>query len=75
MLKEIIMYKGDLIAKYEETDAQKQMLWDAFIRFCQEHNSTTGESVQNDEFLIDSPSFIADAIDKIICFETKWVDD
>lgn len=33
-MKEIKMYSGDLIARYEETDEKKQQLWDAFIKWC-----------------------------------------
>lgn len=72
MEKQIKMYQGDMIAKYTETDEKKQKLWDAFIEWCQEHNASTGESWQNDDFQIDAPDFMADAIDKIVKFETKW---
>jgi len=61
-----------MIAKYQETDEKKQMLWDAFIKWCEEHNASTGESFQNDDFQIDAPDFMAEAIDKIVVFETEW---
>ena len=72
MEKQIKMYGGDMIAKYQETDKKKQMLWDAFIKWCEEHNASTGESFQNDDFQIDAPDFMAEAIDKIVVFETEW---
>jgi hypothetical protein len=72
MEKQIKMYGGDMIAKYQETDEKKQMLWDAFIKWCEEHNASSGESFQNDDFQIDAPDFMAEAIDKIIVFETEW---
>jgi hypothetical protein len=72
MKKQIEMYNGDMIARYEETDEKKQILWDAFIKWCKEHNSSTGESTQNDSFILDAPEFIANAIDEIIVFETEW---
>jgi len=72
MEKQIKIYGGDMIAKYQETDEKKQMLWDAFIKWCEEHNASTGESFQNDDFQIDAPDFMAEAIDKIVVFETEW---
>jgi len=72
--KQIEMYDGDMIAKYKETEEKKQMLWNAFIKWCKEHNSSTGESFQNDNFQIDAPGFMADAIDNIVVFETEWKD-
>lgn len=72
MIKQIEMYDGRMIVKYEETNEKKQMLWDAFINWCKEHNSSTGESFQNDDFQIDAPEFMADVIDKIIMFEIEW---
>lgn len=70
--KEIKIYDGDATAIYEETDEKKQQLWDAFILWCQEHNATTGESCQSDDFQVDAPSFMANAIDQIIKFDTIW---
>jgi len=49
------------------------MLWDAFIKWCEEHNASTGESYQSDSFQIDAPEFMADAIDKIVKFDTEFV--
>ncbi len=72
MKKEIEMYDGDCVASYEETDENKQILWDRFILFCKTHNASTGESLQNDDFNIDAPNFIADIIDEVIVFGTKW---
>jgi hypothetical protein len=72
MEKQIKMYGGDMIAKYQETDEKKQLLWDTFIKWCEEHNASTGESFQNDDFQIDAPDFMAEAIDKIVVFETEW---
>lgn len=62
-MKEIKMYSGDLIARYEETDEKKQQLCDAFIKWCMLHDASTGEKIQSDEFVIDAPEFMADAID------------
>lgn len=73
MENQIKMYRGDMIAKYTETDEKKQKLWDALIKWCEEHNASTGESCQNDDFQIDAPDFIADVIDDIIKFETEWI--
>jgi hypothetical protein len=70
-MKEIKMYDGDMIARYEETDEKKQQLWDAFIKWCTNHNASTGESIQSDNFVIDAPEFMVDVIDEIICFETE----
>jgi len=75
MKKQIEMYDGKMIATYEETHEKKQLLWDAFIDFCKKHNSSSGESFQNDDFQINAPEFIADVIDDIIMFKTKWSDD
>jgi len=74
MKKKIEIHDGEMIAKYEETDEKKQMLWDAFIKWCKDHDSSTGECVQNDDFQIDAPDFIADCIDRIISFENEWKD-
>jgi hypothetical protein len=74
MEKKIEMYRGDMIATYQETEEKKQKLWDAFIEWCKKHNSSTGESTQNDDFNIDAPEFIADCIDDIIEFKTEWKD-
>lgn len=74
MKKTIEIYDGDCTLTYEETDEKKQLLWDAFIKFCTEHNSSTGESIQNDDFNLDAPEFIGDCIDDIIKFESKWKD-
>ena len=71
-MKQIEMYDGNMIAKYEETDEKKQQLWDAFIDWCKKHNASSGESCQNDEFQIDAPEFMADSIDEIVVFETEW---
>lgn len=73
MEKQIIMYDGSVIAKYTETEEKKQMLWDAFIAWCQEHNASCGDSYQNDDFQIEAPTFIANAIDKIVQFKTEDV--
>jgi len=35
----------------------------------------TGESYQNDDFVIDAPEFMADAIDSIVVFNTEWKSD
>ncbi len=75
MKKQIEMYNGDLIAKYQETEEKKQALWDAFIEWCKKHNASTGESYQNDDFVIDAPEFMADAIDSIVVFNTEWKSD
>ena len=75
MIKAIVLYDGDSTAYFEETDEKKQLLWDKMIEFCRKHNSDTGESVQNDDFNIDSPQFMAEVIDDIIKFERKWKDD
>ncbi len=72
MEKEIKMYNGDMIAKYQETDEKKQMLWDAFIKWCGDHNASDGDSFQNDSFQIDAPEFISEVIDNIIQFDTTW---
>lgn len=72
-MKQIEIYDGDATASYEETDEKKQQLWDAFIAWCQEHNAITGESYQSDDFQIDAPSFMANAIDKIVKFDVKWI--
>jgi hypothetical protein len=69
MKKQIEIYGGDAIATYEETDVKKQMLWDSFIKWCKEHDASSGESCQNDDFVIDAPEFMADAIDKIVKFD------
>jgi hypothetical protein len=74
MEKQIEMYDGDVIAKYEETDEKKQLLWDAFITWCKEHSASTGESCQNDDFQIEAPSFMANAIDNIVKFKVEWND-
>ncbi len=74
MTKQIEMYDGDLIAKYEETEEKKQMLWDAFIKWCKEHDASSGESFQNDDFQINAPEFMADAIDNIIVFKVEYKD-
>lgn len=73
MEKQIKMHDGDMIAKYTETEEKKQMLWDAFIKWCEEHNASSGESYQNDNFQIDAPEFMADAIVKIVQFDTEFV--
>lgn len=73
MEKQIKMYDGDMIAKYTETEEKKQMLWDAFIKWCEEHNASSGESCQNDNFQIDAPEFMVDAIDKIVQFNAEFV--
>lgn len=72
MERQIKMYGGDMIAKFEETDEKKQQLWDDFISWCKSHNSTSGESCQNDDFNIDAPLFMADCIDNIIQFKCEW---
>ncbi len=75
MEKQIKMYRGDMIVKYTETDDKKQKLWDAFIKQCEEHNASSGESCQNDSFQIDAPDFMADAIDNIVKFEIEFIDE
>jgi hypothetical protein len=73
MEKQIKMYNGDLIVRYTETEEKKQRLWDAFIKWCEEHNASSGESYQSDDFQIDAPEFMADAIDEIVQFDTEFV--
>lgn len=71
MEKQIKMYNGNMIAKYTETEEKKQMMWDAFIKWCEEHNAAYGESCQNDNFQMDAPDFMAHAIDKIVQFNLE----
>lgn len=68
------MYEGDMIAKYQETDEKKQMLWDTFIKWCEENNASSGEDFQSDNFQINAPEFMADAIDNIVKFETEFIE-
>lgn len=74
MKKQFESLDGSMLIKYEETDEKKQMLWDAFIEWCKEHDSFYGESFQNDDFQVDSPEFMAKAIDDIVVFEKEWQD-
>ena len=74
MDKEFKIYDGDAVVRYKETDEKKQLLWDRFILFCEKHNANTGESTQNDDFVINAPTFIADIIDEVAGFETGWKD-
>lgn len=67
--KEITIYDGDTILTYIENKEKKQMLWDAFIKWCKEHNTHSGESIQNDDFTLDAPEFMAEVIDDIIEFK------
>lgn len=71
MKKQFKIYSGNVNVEYQETDEKKQMLWDAFIKWCKDYNASSGESSQNDDFQIDAPDFMAEAIDKIIKFKTK----
>lgn len=72
--KEFELCDGDRIVRFEETNNKKQMLWDAFIDWCKEHDSFNGECMQNDNFNIDAPEFMATAIDRIVMFKTEWRD-
>ena len=67
------MYGGDCIARYKETKAKKQELWDKLIGWCKDHSASTGESMQSDDFVLDAPVFMAEAIDEIVKFEKEWV--
>lgn len=75
MEQEIETYGGDAITKYTETEDKRQLVWNRLISFCQEHNSYTGEAMQTDDFVIDAPQFVADLIDEVIRFDTKFKDN
>jgi len=74
MLKEIKIYDGDCIAKYEETDEKKQQLWDAFIKWCKDGNHTCSEDFQCDSFVLNAPEFMCDVLDNIVQFKVEEVD-
>lgn len=69
MEREIKIWGGRTTLRYTVTEEKKQQLWDMMIEWCREHNASCGESCQNDDFIIDAPEFMADAIDKIIQFK------
>ena len=69
--REVKMYHGTVIARYDETAHKKQKLWDKMIKWCIDHNATSGESAQRDDFNIDAPDFMSEVIDDIIQFETE----
>lgn len=71
MEKQIEIYEGDIIAKYEETEDKKQKLWDSFIEWCEANNAYAGGCIQNDDFVINAPEFMAYAIENIVVFEAE----
>ena len=74
MQKEIKLFSGDVIARYTETEEKKQALWDLFIKWCEEQNAHSGECIQSDNFVIEAPRFMAEAIDNIVKFESEYID-
>lgn len=71
-MTQIEMYDGDLIAEYEDSPELRAKIFDAIIKFCKDHNASTGEAMQNDDFAIDAAPFLCDLIDDILQFKTHW---
>jgi len=74
MKKEIEMYNGDMIATYNDTQELRDKVFNKVMAWFTKNSFSTGESMQNDNFSIEAPEIMADILDDIICFETKWVD-
>lgn len=75
MIKQLKMYDGSMIAEYDETPELKDAVFTKLLTWFQKTNATTGEAMQSDDFNIEAPEIMADILDDIICFKTKWIDE
>ncbi len=67
------IYDGDAKVTYQSTDTINQKVVDKIIAWCKEHNCSCGETLfQNDECMIYAPELLAEIIDDILKFETKF---
>lgn len=69
------MYDGDMIAEYDETPELKDAVFNKIMNWFEKNSFSTGESMQNDNFNIESPEVMAEILDEIIKFKTKWVNE
>lgn len=74
MKRQLLMYGGDMIAEFEETQELKDKVYEAFIKFCVDHDATSGEAQQSDDFQTDAPNFISDLLDNEFEFEISWIE-
>jgi hypothetical protein len=70
--RQFTIYDGHMILTLEENQEKKEALWDKFIQWCVDHQASSGEDIQSDNFVLDAPSFMAEALDEIVQFELNW---
>jgi hypothetical protein len=73
---ELKLYGGNLTANVEITKKKKDLIVKKILEFCESHNCTSGEHLQqNDECLLDAPDLLSDIIDNVLKFETTWEEE
>lgn len=72
---DIEIIKEDMIIKFDASQETKDKVFSRLIEFYLEHESFSGESIQqSDGPLIDAQYVLSDVADNIICFNVEYID-
>lgn len=73
MIREFTIYGGDVKVSVDITEEKKDQIVEAVLKWCIEHECTSGEMLcQDDDCIIDAPELLSDIIDDILKFETRY---
>lgn len=74
MIKEFILYDGDLKVQIEITEEKKNAIVDRILEYCKKHDCISGETLhQDDDCIIYAPDVLSDIIDNILQPKEEWV--
>jgi hypothetical protein len=74
MKRNIEMYGGDMVATFDDTQELRNEVFESIVRWIGRHNASSGESMQNDDFVLEAPELLCDIIDDLFQFKTEWKD-
>lgn len=73
---ELKLHDGEYIARTRITQEKKEAIVDRILIYCIKNDCVNGETLhQNDNCIIDATVVLSDILDKILDFETEWIDD